>query len=155
VATYNIVVVNDTATSSDSILSVSDDFEVLANPPPVVIPDPPVNPTPTPTTGGGGGCFIATAAYGSYMHPQVYKLREFRDSFLMQTSVGRDFISLYYKYSPPIAAVIADNQFLRIITRLFLTPIVFAVAFPLAGIFVLISLGLAIQINRKYSYNKS
>ncbi|MGY8813725.1 MAG: peptidylprolyl isomerase [Gammaproteobacteria bacterium] len=155
VATYNIVAVNDTTTSFDSILSVSDEFEVLDNPPPVDIPDPPVTPTPTPTTGGGGGCFIATAAYGSYMHPQVYKLREFRDNVLMKTSYGRDFISLYYKYSPPIATVIAENQFLRIVTRLLLTPVVFAVAFPLAGILILISLGLAIQVNRKYSYNKN
>ncbi|MGK0297397.1 MAG: peptidyl-prolyl cis-trans isomerase A (cyclophilin A) [Gammaproteobacteria bacterium] len=154
VATYNIVAVNDTTASSDSILSVSDEFDVLANEP-IVIPEPTPTPTPTPNTGGGGGCFIATAAYGSYMHPQVYKLREFRDNVLMKTSFGRDFISLYYKYSPPIANVIAENQFLRIVTRLLLTPVVFAVAFPLAGILILISLGLAMQVNRKYSCNKN
>jgi hypothetical protein len=46
------------------------------------------------------GCYIATMAYGNYDHPQVLELRTFRDEFLSKSYLGRNFIKLYYKYSP-------------------------------------------------------
>ena len=49
---------------------------------------------------GGGGCYIATMVYGDYDHPQVMVLRNFRDNFLSNYSIGRNFIQFYYKYSP-------------------------------------------------------
>ena len=39
-----------------------------------------------PAGGGGGGiegCFLATAAYGSYLDPHVEALRYFRDHYLV------------------------------------------------------------------------
>jgi hypothetical protein len=33
--------------------------------------------------GGGGGCFISTAAYGSWMEPHVNVLQKFIDRFLL------------------------------------------------------------------------
>ena len=84
--------------------------------------------------GGGGGCFIATAAYGSMMHPYVKALREFRDRHLLNNSPGRAFVDFYYKYSPSIADVIRDSEHLKFITRIVLTPVIMFVFFPYISI---------------------
>jgi hypothetical protein len=80
------------------------------------------------TTDGGEagkkGCFIATAAYGSLLHPYVKTLREFRDKYLMPSRVGRKFIELYYKYSPFAANFIAEHKLLKIFVRTNLLPLV-------------------------------
>ncbi len=74
--------------------------------------------------GGGGGCFIAVAAFGSPMAPQVQLLREFRDRYLMTNAPGRLFVSGYYRTSPPLARRIADSEVLRAITRAGLIPVI-------------------------------
>ena len=74
--------------------------------------------------GGGDGCFIATAAYGSYMEPHVKILRDFRDTFLMHTRLGRSFLNAYYRYSPPIANYIAEHSILKAAVRIGLAPII-------------------------------
>ena len=81
--------------------------------------------------GGGGGCFIATAAYGSYLDPHVMVLRHFRDNVLLQSDLGTAFVRFYYKHSPPIADFIAQHDTLRILMRFTLTPLIFAVKYPL------------------------
>jgi K319L-like, PKD domain len=74
--------------------------------------------------GGGGGCFIATAAYGSLLEPHVNILRELRDRFLIESSIGKAFANLYYKYSPPIADFIAKHEILQAAVRLSLLPLI-------------------------------
>ena len=74
--------------------------------------------------GGGGGCFIATAAYGSYAAPCVQILRNMRDRFLLTNNIGKSVVNLYYKYSPPLAAFIADHDNVKIFVRLSLLPLV-------------------------------
>ena len=64
-----------------------------------------------------GGCFIATAAYGSYDSSIVIELREFRDLYLKRNLLGKKFIQLYYLASPPIARFIKRNSSLRAITK--------------------------------------
>jgi hypothetical protein len=84
-------------------------------------------PAPAPTTpaaGDGTGCFIATAAFGSALAPQVQLLREFRDRYLLPNSVGQAFVSLYYTLSPPLAGFIADSENLRAVARVGLVPII-------------------------------
>jgi hypothetical protein len=71
-----------------------------------------------------GGCFIATAAFGSPVEPQVKVLREFRDRFLLTNTVGKAFVRLYYAWSPSIADFIASNDELRAVVRLSLLPLV-------------------------------
>jgi len=67
-------------------------------------------------------CFIATAAYGSYLHPFVNILRTFRDVILLPTAIGRSFVQWYYRVSPPIADVIANNRLLSSGVRVLLLP---------------------------------
>ena len=77
----------------------------------------------------GGFCFIATAAYGSYWHPLVGSLRKFRDTVLLQSELGRDFVSFYYSWSPAMAEVIDDTPWLRFFFKVALAPVAVAAWF--------------------------
>jgi len=71
------------------------------------------------------GCFIATAAYGTPSAEQIDVLREFRDTVLLESTVGSQFVALYYQLSPPVAEFIAGNELLRTMVReLLVDPIV-------------------------------
>ncbi len=80
--------------------------------------------------GGGGGCFIATAAYGSYLGPEVEILRQFRDEYLITNPAGRLFVKFYYKVSPPVAEYISGHENLKALTRFALAPIVYSLKYP-------------------------
>jgi len=82
--------------------------------------------------GGGGGCFIATAAYGSYLHDDVMVLRRFRDEHLLTNSAGRALVDFYYEHSPPIADYLRKHVIAREATRWALTVVVFTMLHPLA-----------------------
>lgn len=100
-----------------------------------------------------GKCFIATAAYGSYLDPHVQVLRSFRDRYLLTNSPGRRFVAFYYRYSPPVAALISKVESLRVITRMALTPIVYTIAYPSSSGFLLLivlgSVGYRARVRRK------
>lgn len=82
--------------------------------------------TPGPVYGllEGNKCFIATAAYGTEMAPQIEWLRKFRNKYLLNNKLGLLFVRTYYKYSPPIADFIAKHEWIRMATRWALTPVV-------------------------------
>ncbi|MBI5664244.1 MAG: S8 family serine peptidase [Nitrospirae bacterium] len=101
--------------------------------------------------GGGGPCFIATAAYGSVMHPYVRVLREFRDRHLLNNMPGRAFVDFYYKYSPPAADVIRDREYLRFVTRIVLAPAVMFIAYPVTSSAIAFILFTAFLVARKLS----
>lgn len=96
--------------------------------------------------GGGGVCFIATAAYGSYLDPHVKVLKYFRDKYLLENFkiqisdfrieipnvIGKAFVAFYYKFSPPIADYIKRHEGLRMVTRWLLTPIVYMIKYPIS-----------------------
>jgi len=64
-----------------------------------------------------GWCFIATAVYGDYHAPEVIALRRFRDETLQPSLVGRMFIAVYYRVSPPIAKFLSSKPFLAAAVR--------------------------------------
>lgn len=75
-----------------------------------------------------GGCFIATAAFGSPLAPEVGYLRGFRDDVLRGSALGRAFIQIYYRWSPPLAALISNSRWARAATRLaLLVPVIAAI----------------------------
>ena len=74
-------------------------------------------------------CFIATAAYGSPLAPQVAFLRHVRDQGLRRSRIGSVFIdafeSIYYKFSPYVAEAMHRNpRFKRRMRWLVVAPIV-------------------------------
>jgi hypothetical protein len=120
----------------------------------VEVTDAAVNPPVSGPSGvsSGGGCFIATAAYGSYLEPEVMVLRSFRDNFLLTNPLGASFVDLYYRVSPPVADFIARHETLRAVSRVALTPIVYGFKYPvLAGALAMMFTGLAVvrKVNRK------
>jgi len=95
--------------------------------------------------GGGGGCFIATAAYGTSMEPEVQTLRDYRDRYLIHRAWGRALIRAYETLSPGLAHVIAEREWLRGATRQVLTPIILA-AGPVKGYGVLETLPVVLGV---------
>jgi DNA-directed RNA polymerase subunit RPC12/RpoP len=75
-------------------------------------------------------CFIATAAYGSHLSPQVTFLRYVRDIRLKQSRLGILFVYgfewVYYKFSPDVAKVMYRYPFFKQLMKwLLVTPIVY------------------------------
>jgi DNA-binding beta-propeller fold protein YncE len=94
-----------------------------------------------PSGGSGSGssnCFIATAAYGSWLDPQVLTLRQFRDQHLLTNAIGSWFVALYYRHSPPIADYIRDREILKAIVRSVLAVIIYAIEYPITAGFMLL-----------------
>ena len=83
--------------------------------------------TSTNQVNGGGGCLIATATYGTELAPQVQFLREIRDDKIMNTNIGRSFMTgfnqIYYSFSPTIADLERENPVFKEIVRVSLLPL--------------------------------
>jgi hypothetical protein len=80
-------------------------------------------PVPPSVDDGGGGCFIAIAAYSSQVEPPDKVLCEFRDHLLLNNSLGKAFVDLYYTCSPPTAEFIASHDPMQLMVRWSLLPI--------------------------------
>ena len=110
------------------------DYSAAVNYTPPMAPAP--SPAPTPSgaaaASGGGGCFIATAAFGSYQAPEVVLLQKFRDRILLTNEPGRLFVEFYYRVSPPIADFIGHDDSLKRATRLSLMPLILSIQHRLA-----------------------
>jgi len=74
--------------------------------------------------GKKGGCFIATAAYGSPLHPYVNTLQDFRDKYLIPNKLGRKLVDIYYRYSSSAANIIAKHKSVKAFVRINLVPFI-------------------------------
>lgn len=87
----------------------------------------PSSKTPTPPK-PSRGCFVATAAYGSRLHPSVCELRKFRDEVLRSSETGSDyfehFYEIYAKASVPVVQAMADEEVRNVVLTWLVKPIV-------------------------------
>ena len=70
------------------------------------------------------GCSIATVTLGTKLQGRIRVLQLFRDKYLQNNVLGKAFITAYYKYSPPIAHVIAERKWLKAVVRILLLPVI-------------------------------
>lgn len=63
------------------------------------------------------GCFVATAAFGSELTPEVALLRKLRDLATARSTLAGVAVDLYYRSSPPAAAALARSSVARAIVR--------------------------------------
>jgi hypothetical protein len=68
------------------------------------------------------GCFIATAAYGSELEPEVAAMRTVRDQLRSQSALFTLAAELYYRSGPAAASVIRRSDTARTLARRFLAP---------------------------------
>ncbi len=96
------------------------------------------------------GCFIATAAYGSYLHPHVDSLRDFRDRVLMTNSAGKAVVAWYYRHSPVMAEWLLQHPEFKPLARAALAPLVYTVQAPATALLlVLLSIGAGMAWRRR------
>jgi hypothetical protein len=66
-------------------------------------------------------CFVATACYGSALDQHVVFLRRFRDTEVMRTCIGKNFMrffnALYYSFSPSLAFFLACYRIPKLVVR--------------------------------------
>lgn len=92
------------------------------SPPSATVSNFPEGLAPFPNLPNQGGCFIATAAYGSPLEPQVRLLRLFRDRYLVPSPWGRQFVLWYYRHSPAWADYLNHHEGLKPAVRAGLIP---------------------------------
>ncbi len=69
------------------------------------------------------GCFVATASYGAPSF-EVEALSCFRDRYLLSNRAGKCLVGLYYKCSPPFSRYISKREWLKVVVRILLKPLV-------------------------------
>jgi hypothetical protein len=68
------------------------------------------------------GCFVATAAYGSALEPEVAALRRARDRLRAGSAVFATAAALYYRSGPAAAALVEESDLARGLARRVIAP---------------------------------
>jgi hypothetical protein len=75
-------------------------------------------------SGSSSSCFVITATMGDPYHPIVDEFRAYRDQKLLTNSLGKAFVSFYYKVGPYLASIIGKSEVLRKLSfSIFVNPI--------------------------------
>jgi hypothetical protein len=69
-----------------------------------------------------GGCFVATAAWGSALAPEVAALRRARDRLRPASSLFAVAADLYYRSGPAAAGLLARSDTARVLARRLIGP---------------------------------
>jgi hypothetical protein len=70
------------------------------------------------------GCFVATAAYGTAMEPEVQALRVARDALRARSTTFATATDLYYRAGPVAAQLVGRSDTARAVVRRLLAPVV-------------------------------
>ncbi len=89
-------------------------------------------------------CAITTAARGTAMESDLQVLRRFRDERLLTNAPGRWVIALYDRISPPLARLIDDSALGKLLVRIVLAPLIFAVKYPLILVVIPLATGIGL-----------
>ena len=80
----------------------------------------------------GGGCLIATATFGSELSDEVQSLRELRDTKILKTKIGSNFMdsfnNFYYSFSPFVADLERENPAFKEGVKIVITPMLFSLS---------------------------
>ena len=71
------------------------------------------------------GCFIATAAFGSDLAPEIHGLRTLRDVATARSPLAKAAVDLYYRSSPPLADALRRSDTARALVRAALRPLTY------------------------------
>lgn len=75
-------------------------------------------------SGSSSSCFVITATMGDPYHPIVDEFRAYRNQKLLTNSLGKAFVSFYYKVGPYLASIISKSEVLRKLSfSIFVNPI--------------------------------
>jgi Ca2+-binding RTX toxin-like protein len=69
-------------------------------------------------------CFVATAAFDDPRHPDVVRLRKFRDEWLVHRAWGKAFVAFYWKVGPVLARHVRGRPLLAVPSRRIISGIV-------------------------------
>lgn len=76
--------------------------------------------TSSSSSNSSGGCYIATCVYGSYDCPEVWRLRRYRDFYLLRRWWGIIFVKIYYYISPKVVKTFGNNNLFKNMWRRYL-----------------------------------
>ncbi|WP_367755413.1 CFI-box-CTERM domain-containing protein [Ammoniphilus sp. 3BR4] len=98
--------------------------------------------------------FVKISSYCHYIkYINVLILIDIKDYFFINSLLPKGFVKLYYKYSPPIAQLIADSEMLKMTVRVLLAPVVllvYAMFHPIVLLPIVTTMILWWYIKQKY-----